>query len=352
MARTASSKVRRVVGGVAIGVGAAGAVGGAAVAAILCSAWIVSVALSTDPSTRLGTPRQTTMVALAPAPPPLVRTAEAAAPVEPANEMSSGVTTRPRDPAKIDFTSRWAVATPAAPDAPAPVRTQVAELTPPNAPVALPNPPKPMPVPLPRSQPAPKVEAIAPPLTTASIPKSEAPQLVHNRLTSLPEPGSRTAVYDISARTVYMPNGERLEAHSGLGDRMDDPASHKVKMRGVTPPNTYKLTMRESLFHGVQAIRLNPVDEDKMFGRDGILAHSYMLGPNGQSNGCVSFKDYPAFLRAVQRGEVDRMVVVAGSGYTPSPIRTARAPSIRGLSLVSSASEPAVSTIRAFAAPE
>ena len=35
-----------------------------------------------------------------------------------------------------------------------------------------------------------------------------------------------------------------------------------------------------------------------MFGRDGILAHSYMLGPNGQSNGCLSFRDYPKFLRA------------------------------------------------------
>jgi hypothetical protein len=35
-----------------------------------------------------------------------------------------------------------------------------------------------------------------------------------------------------------------------------------------------------------------------MFGRDGLLAHPYMLGPNGQSNGCVSFSDYPAFLDA------------------------------------------------------
>ncbi len=32
-----------------------------------------------------------------------------------------------------------------------------------------------------------------------------------------------TAVYDISARTVYLPNGLRLEAHSGFGDTKDDP---------------------------------------------------------------------------------------------------------------------------------
>ena len=31
------------------------------------------------------------------------------------------------------------------------------------------------------------------------------------------------AVYDISARTVYMPNGLKLEAHSGFGSLTDDP---------------------------------------------------------------------------------------------------------------------------------
>jgi hypothetical protein len=121
---------------------------------------------------------------------------------------------------------------------------------------------------------------------------------------------SRTAIYDITAQTVYLPNGERLEAHSGLGAFMDDPSYVHKKNRGATPPNTYELTLRESLFHGVQAIRLTPVDEGKMFDRDGILAHTYMLGPSGQSNGCVSFRDYPKFLRAYLRGEIDRMVVV------------------------------------------
>jgi hypothetical protein len=42
-----------------------------------------------------------------------------------------------------------------------------------------------------------------------------------------------------------------------------------------------------------------------------LLAHTYMLGPNGQSNGCVSFKDYYAFLRAYRNGEVKRLIVVA-----------------------------------------
>src|SRR5690349_10505702 len=130
---------------------------------------------------------------------------------------------------------------------------------------------------------------------------------------------SRTAIYDITARTVYLPNGRRLEAHSGLGDHMDDVRYVNARGTGPTPPNVYELRMREALFHGVRAIRLIPSDSSKMYGRDGILAHSYLLGPNGQSNGCVSFSDYAAFLEAFQRGEVNRLVVVEHLADTPSP---------------------------------
>lgn len=122
----------------------------------------------------------------------------------------------------------------------------------------------------------------------------------------------QTAVYDISARTVYMPNGTKLEAHSGLGSKLDDPRFVHVRMHGATPPHTYDLSMRESLFHGVEAIRLNPVGgEGNVYGRTGLLAHTYMLGPNGDSNGCVSFRDYEKFLRAYKNNEVKRLVVVA-----------------------------------------
>jgi Tlde1 domain len=130
---------------------------------------------------------------------------------------------------------------------------------------------------------------------------------------------SRTAIYDISARTVYLPNGRRLEAHSGLGEHMDDVRYVNLRMKGPTPPNVYQLKMRESLFHGVRAIRLIPVDDSKMHGRAGILAHSYLLGPNGQSNGCVSFSNYAEFLEAYQRGEVNRLVVVERLAEAPSP---------------------------------
>lgn len=128
---------------------------------------------------------------------------------------------------------------------------------------------------------------------------------------ALPTPGSGYALYDIKGKVVYMPNGDKLEAHSGYGDMFDDPRHVSKRMVGPTPPNTYSLTMRESLFHGVEAVRLNPVGTGKMYGRTGILAHTYLLGPRGDSNGCVSFKDYEKFLAAFKRGEVKKMVVVA-----------------------------------------
>jgi hypothetical protein len=121
----------------------------------------------------------------------------------------------------------------------------------------------------------------------------------------------QTAVYDISGHTVYLPDGTQLEAHSGLGSRIDDPRFTNERMRGPTPATVYDLKLRESMFHGVQALRLVPVDESKVFGRSGLLTHSYMLGSNGQSNGCVSFRNYTPFLKAFLSHEIKRLVVVS-----------------------------------------
>jgi hypothetical protein len=120
-----------------------------------------------------------------------------------------------------------------------------------------------------------------------------------------------TAVYDISAHTVYLPDGTRLEAHSGLGAALDDPRYVSERMRGPTPPGTYDLQPREQIFHGVQALRLIPVGNSDTYGRAGLLAHTFMLGQNGDSFGCVSFRDYNAFLHAYESGEVRRLTVVA-----------------------------------------
>ena len=127
-----------------------------------------------------------------------------------------------------------------------------------------------------------------------------------------------TAIYDITAHTVYLPDGSRLEAHSGLGDRLDDPRYVNERDHGATPPHLYELTLRELLFHGVQALRLTPVGGGFVFDRVGLLAHPYMLGPSGDSNGCVSFKNYDAFLAAFQNGQVKRLAVVARLTQEPS----------------------------------
>jgi Protein of unknown function (DUF2778) len=122
------------------------------------------------------------------------------------------------------------------------------------------------------------------------------------------------AVYDISAHAVYLPNGLSLEAHSGMGSLRDDPEHVSVPNVGATPPAVYELKPRERLFHGVPALRMTPAEGSSTNGRSGLLAHSYMLGPDGDSNGCVSIRNYDRFLKAFNDGEINRLVVVPSLG--------------------------------------
>lgn len=146
----------------------------------------------------------------------------------------------------------------------------------------------------------------------ASITASIAPKEQNPMLGGAPPYERDTAVYDITAKTVYLPDGTKLEAHSGLGSNLDDPRSQRTRMRGVTPPHIYTLKPREALFHGVPALRLTPIGgESAIYGRDGLLAHTFMLGPNGDSNGCVSFKDYYAFLDAYRNKGIRKLAVLA-----------------------------------------
>jgi len=320
--RRIAQAVRFVTNTAISGVAAVAAIGFAGAGLTLVAAFILNIAIATNPHVRA--PALTGPAALAIAQnnadlsvPPATFDAKWARMVaslpagavpllaQPRIETAANIPLPPARP--VDVQPKHEVAEVSAP-------TQVEKL----------NPTPETPVPLPRARPAPAVAAQAPaaqptPRVAVAAPAPPMPaenrpvarQQAHNKATALPAADSRTAIYDISAHTVYLPNGERLEAHSGLGDKMDDPRYVDVRLRGPTPPNVYDLKLREALFHGVRAIRLTPVDDDKMFGRDGILAHTYMLGPNGQSNGCVSFRDYDKFLHAFLRGEVDRMVVVA-----------------------------------------
>lgn len=133
---------------------------------------------------------------------------------------------------------------------------------------------------------------------------------IFNRKKSLPGPGSRIAVYVIEDAVVHMPNGEKLKAHSGRGHMRDNPKFVHMKNQGPTPPNVYKLRMREARFHGIEAIRMNPVGDAKMYNRDGFLTHTYLLRRRGDSSGCVVFEDYNRFLNAYKRGNVHTLIVV------------------------------------------
>jgi Tlde1 domain len=202
-------------------------------------------------------------------------------------------------------------------------------------------------VPLPRLAPAVHPKNIKRPVVARKPPAQQKPQ-VASLPTQAPEPGfieffrklfrtsddvaretlaanPKTAIYDIEKRVIYLPSGDKLEAHSGYGRWLDDPTSVNRKDQGVTPPNVYAVSFREKLFHGVSALRLTPVGAGNMYGRDGILAHSYMLGEDGQSNGCVSIKNYQKFLQAYESGDFNQLIVVRSVNDAAAPSRVASA---------------------------
>ncbi|RUV62737.1 DUF2778 domain-containing protein [Mesorhizobium sp. M5C.F.Ca.IN.020.29.1.1] len=159
-------------------------------------------------------------------------------------------------------------------------------------------------------KPAKRSKAQAADMLAYAKPDSPAGGGVFRNLFNKPSMGSGVAVYDISAKTVYMPDGSRLEAHSGRGSMADQPRYANLKNVGPTPPHTYDLRLRESRFHGVEALRLIPVDGKNKYGRDGFLAHTYLLrGGRAESSGCVAFKDYARFLDAFKKGKIKRLVV-------------------------------------------
>jgi hypothetical protein len=349
---------RKLLGGVALGLGAVAAVAAMGGAATIAAAWLLSSSLSSNSNLR---PAGVVVLEAADMPRPHRTLTETASLVGAPHSVYEAPETVVAEVAPAEAPARTAVAAPEAiplpPSRQAPpkrVAEQTNEIPMPPAhplvapPVASHTPVQQTPVqqtpvqqasakqqlaraPMPPPQPVePQVPAApaaapapAPAPATASITdflKRLTPRLAYNN-PDVRTPDTHTAVYDIEAHTVFMPGGEKLEAHSGLGNRMDDPRYVSEKARGATPPNVYDLTLREEIFHGVRAIRLTPVTDSKMYGRDVNLAHTYMLGSSGQSFGCVSFREYEKFLQAYLHGEVNRIVVV--SHYDSSAVTAA-----------------------------
>ena len=128
--------------------------------------------------------------------------------------------------------------------------------------------------------------------------------------TGWPGKGTKVAIYDVSNATVYMPDGTKLRAHSGIGRMRDNPRYEHVKMKGPTPAGIYRLKMRERRFHGVEAIRMLSVDGRDPKNRTGLLTHTNLLRGQKGSHGCVAFQNYEPFLNAFKRGRVTMLVVV------------------------------------------
>jgi hypothetical protein len=125
-----------------------------------------------------------------------------------------------------------------------------------------------------------------------------------------PGKNTKVAIYDVSNATVYLPDGTKLRAHSGIGPMRDNPRFEHVKMNGPTPAGIYRLSMREKRFYGVEAIRMTSIDGRDPKNRTGLLTHTNLLRGRIGSHGCVAFQNYEPFLRAFKRGQVNMMVVV------------------------------------------
>ena len=122
--------------------------------------------------------------------------------------------------------------------------------------------------------------------------------------------GTKVAIYDVSNATVYLPDGTKLRAHSGIGTMRDNPRYEHVKMRGPTPAGIYRLSMREERFYGVEAIRMTSIDGRDPKNRTGLLTHTNLLRGQRGSHGCVAFQNYQPFLKAFKRGQITMMIVV------------------------------------------
>lgn len=195
-------------------------------------------------------------------------------------------------------------------------------------------------VPLPEARPA--TQATKPePATAEEKPAVRQKKAVERDVAALPKPGfslfgdlfrrksdrggwlgqnTKVAIYDVTNATVYMPDGTKLRAHSGIGIMRDNPRYEHVSMKGPTPAGIYRLSMRESRFYGVEAIRMTSIDGRHPKNRTGLLTHTNLLRGQIGSHGCVAFQNYQPFLNAFKRGQVKMLVVVPELPSSPTQL--------------------------------
>lgn len=180
---------------------------------------------------------------------------------------------------------------------------------------------------LPSQIPLPEARPLIEVVVTDQNPAEEKPErslgdLFKRKASDAAWPGKNTkvAIYDVSNATVYLPDGTRLRAHSGIGSMRDNPRYEHVIMRGPTPAGIYRLTMREKRFYGVEAIRMTSIDGRDPKNRTGLLTHTNLLRGRIGSHGCVAFQNYQPFLRAFKRGQITMLVVVPELPSSPTQL--------------------------------
>ena len=120
-----------------------------------------------------------------------------------------------------------------------------------------------------------------------------------------------TAVYDLSAHTVYLPNGTKLEAHSGLGDRLDDPNHVNERMRGATPPHLYETRAAGGFVPRRAGLASKSHRRRRYFRpRRSTRPHLY-AGPELGIPTAACRSRTTTDLRAYQNGEIRKLAVVA-----------------------------------------
>ena len=94
-----------------------------------------------------------------------------------------------------------------------------------------------------------------------------------------------TAVYDISAHKVYLPDGSVLPFRPRQRARRSGVTPTNVQ--GSTPVNVYDLKPRETLLHGVEAIRLDPSGRVPRARPQRLFGPHLHAWPQWDSFGCV-----------------------------------------------------------------
>ncbi len=133
---------------------------------------------------------------------------------------------------------------------------------------------------------------------------------------------NKTAIYDISAATVYLPSGEKLEAHSGIATCATIRAM--LTRRCVALRHRALISFRCVKAYSTgskQCVCSQPMVAIRTTATACWRTHTCCAGQD--SNGCVVFKDYARFLRAFKRGEVNRMIVVTSMSSSSKPARIA-----------------------------